>query len=40
MDQRIRPGIVARTGLWAIFVFQFVIAWFVVWFVVLEPRLG
>ncbi len=36
MDQRIRPGIAARVGLWAIFLFQFVVAWFVIWFVVLQ----
>jgi hypothetical protein len=40
MDQRIQPRIVAKTGLWAIFIFQFIMAWFVIWFVVIEPNLG
>lgn len=39
MDQRIRPGMPARAGLWAIFLFQLSIAGFVAWFVVLIPNL-
>jgi Mn2+/Fe2+ NRAMP family transporter len=40
MDQRIRPHAAVRVGLWAIFLFQFLMSWFVVWFVVLKPNLG
>ena len=40
MDPRIRPRTVTRIGLWAIFLFQLVMAGFVVWFVILKPRLG
>ena len=40
MDQRILPGNAARVGLWAIFLFQVVMAGFVIWFVVLKPNLG
>lgn len=40
MDQRIQPRIVAQTGLRAIFLFQFIMAWFVMWFVVIKPSLG
>lgn len=40
MDPRIRPSGAARAGLWAIFLFQVVMAGFVAWFVVLKPNLG
>jgi len=40
MDQRIRPRAAVRVGLWAIFLFQFIMSGFVVWFVVIKPRLG
>ena len=40
MDQRIRPRTAARIGLWAVFLFELVMAGFVVWFVVLKPNLG
>ena len=40
MDPRIRPRTPTRIGLWAIFFFQLVMAGFVVWFVILKPRLG
>ncbi len=40
MDQRILPRTAVRVGLWAIFFFQFVMSILVVWFVVIEPRLG
>lgn len=39
MDPRIRPRAVTRYGLWAIFLFELVMAGFVVWFVVLPPLL-
>lgn len=40
MDPRIRPRTAVRIALWAIFVFQFAMAGFVLWFVVLKPNLG
>ena len=40
MDPRIRPGNLTRICLILIFLFQFVMALFVAWFVVIEPRLN
>ena len=37
MDPRIRPRAVTRYGLWAIFAFEFVMAFLVIWLVVLAP---
>ena len=37
MDPRIRPRGLTRTALWGIFLFEFVMAGFVIWFVVLAP---
>lgn len=37
MDPRIRPRALTRFGLWAIFLFELVMAIFVIWFVVLAP---
>jgi hypothetical protein len=35
MDPRIRPRAPARFGLWTVFFFQLVMAFLVVWFVIL-----
>jgi Mn2+/Fe2+ NRAMP family transporter len=40
MDPRIRPRTLTRVGLWVIFLFELVMAGFVVWFVVLAPLRG
>lgn len=40
MDQRIRPRTAVTVGLWAIFFFQFLMSLMVLWFVIIEPRLG
>lgn len=40
MDQRIRPSIAAKAGLWAILAFQILMAGFVIWFVVLARWTG
>lgn len=37
MDQRIRPNKLTHSALWLIFIFEAVMAGFVIWFVVLEP---
>jgi Mn2+/Fe2+ NRAMP family transporter len=37
MDQRIRPNKLTHSALWLIFIFEAVMAAFVIWFVVLEP---
>ena len=37
MDPRIRPRAVTRYGLWVIFAFEFVMAFLVIWLVVLAP---
>ena len=40
MDKRIRPRPLTQFALWAVFLFELVMALFVVWFVVLAPFRG
>lgn len=40
MDQRIRPNKLTHFALWLIFIFEAIMAGFVIWFVVLQPLRG
>ncbi|HIA46460.1 MAG TPA: hypothetical protein EYN96_00475 [Candidatus Hydrogenedentes bacterium] len=40
LDPRVRHGQATRIGMWVIFSFQAIMVFFVVWYVVIKPRLG